>query len=273
MVIQNADVRRNSKGKRISMITSTANSKVKHVRRLQQDRRYRDREQAYVVEGTRWLQEAASELAAEATVFFTPEWADDSQHEALLATFKQRPQDVSEDVMAEMSDVRTPQGVLAVLPLRPKPLPQAPSLLVVLDGLQTPGNLGTILRTATAAGADGVLLAPGSVDAYNPKVVRGAMGAHLRLPIHGVGWDEIHRLTGGTTMWLATASGAVAYTDVNWRAPSTLIIGSEAHGGSSQARKLAQNTVYIPMHADTESLNAAMAAGIILFEAARQRRS
>ncbi|MFW6096630.1 MAG: TrmH family RNA methyltransferase [Chloroflexota bacterium] len=254
------------------MITSTANSKVKHVRRLQQDRRYREREQAYVVEGTRWVQEAASVFAGEATVFYTPEWAGEPQHEALLASFEQRSQKVSEEVMASMSDVQTPQGILAVLPMRPKPLPEAPSFLLVLDGLQTPGNLGTILRTAAAAGADGVLLAPGSVDAYNPKVIRGAMGAHLRLPIHHVDWDEIQQLTRNTTVWLATAAGDISYTDANWRRPSTLIIGGEAHGGSARAQELAQRTVHIPMHANTESLNAAMAAGIILFEAMRQRR-
>lgn len=255
------------------MITSTANSKVKHVRRLQQDRRYREREHAYVVEGTRWVQEAASVFAAEATVFYTAGWAGDPQNDALLSTFEQRPQQVSDEVMDSMSDVQTPQGILAVLPMRSRPLPQGPSLLLVLDGLQTPGNLGTILRTAAAAGVDGVLLAPGSVDAYNPKVVRGAMGAHLRLPINQVDWDEIRRRTKNTATWLATPAGAVAYTEVNWRRPCTLLIGSEAHGGGDEARKLAQNTVYIPMHADTESLNAAMAAGIILFEAARQRRN
>ncbi len=254
------------------MITSTANSKVKHVRRLQQDRRYREREQAYVVEGTRWVQEVASPFEGEATAFYTPEWASEPQNEMLLASFEQRPQKVSEEVMASMSDVQTPQGILAVLPMRPKPLPEAPSFLLVLDGLQTPGNLGTILRTAAAAGADGVLLAPGSVDAYNPKVVRGAMGAHLRLPIHHVNWDEIRGLTSNTTIWLAAASGAISYTDANWRRPTTLIVGSEAHGGSESAQELAKQTVYIPMHADTESLNAAMAAGIILFEAMRQRR-
>lgn len=254
------------------MITSTTNSKAKHVRRLQQDRRYREREQAYVVEGTRWIQEAAGAFAAEATIFYTPEWAADLQNGTLLGAFKQTPQFVSEEVMAAMSDVQTPQGVLAVLPMRPKPLPETPSLFLVLDGLQTPGNLGTILRTAAAAGTDGVLLAPGSVDAYNPKVVRGAMGAHLRLPIHHLGWEEIRRRTADTAIWLATTSGTTSYTEANWRRPSTLIIGSEAHGGSQEAREFAQNTVYIPMHADTESLNAAMAAGIILFEAVRQRR-
>lgn len=255
------------------IITSTANGKVKHVRRLQQDRRYREREQLFVVEGTRWLQEAASVYAAESLVFCTAAWASDAHNERLLARFQQAPVTVSDEVMAAMSDVGTPPGALAVLPIRPRALPATPNLLLILDGVQTPGNVGTMLRTAGAAGVDGVLLAPGSVDAYNPKVVRGAMGAHLRLPIYSAGWDEIRRLTEATAIWLAAAEGSIPYTEANWRRPSTLIIGSEAHGGSAEARQLAHDTVYIPMYASTESLNAAMAAGIILFEAARQRRS
>jgi TrmH family RNA methyltransferase len=255
------------------MITSKTNAKVKHVRRLQQDRRYREREASFVVEGTRWLQEAAPVYSAEATVFFTEEWAAEPQNRDLLAAFRQQPQEVSEDVMAAMSDVATSQGILAVLPIRPRPLPATVALVLVLDGIQTPGNLGTMLRAAGAAGADAVLLAPGSVDAYNPKVLRGAMGAHLRLPVHSLDWEEIRWLTADTAIWLAAAGGAVPYTSANWRRPSTLIVGSEAHGGSTEARALAHDSVYIPMHANTESLNAAMAAAIILFEAARQRRT
>jgi TrmH family RNA methyltransferase len=255
------------------IITSTSNRNVKHVRRLQRDRRYREREVAYVVEGTRWLQEASAVFSDEAEVFFTSAWREDGQCKALLDRFKRPAHEVDETVMSAMSDVPSPQGVIAVLPSRPRPLPSQPDLLLVLDGMQTPGNLGTVLRTAGAAGVDGVLLSPGCVDAYNPKVVRGAMGAHLRLPILSATWQEIGEVTRDTKIWLAAAEGTIPYTDVNWRRRTTLIVGSEAYGAGSEARKLAQGVVYIPMHANTESLNAAMAAGIILFEAARQRRS
>lgn len=256
-----------------NMITSASNRHVKHVRRLQQDRRYREREQAYVVEGTRWLREASAVFSDEAEVFFTASWREDAQCEALLERFKRPAHEVDERVMSTMSDVPSPQGVVAVLPIRPRPLPSQPDLLLVLDGMQTPGNLGTVLRTAGAAGVDGVVLSPGCVDAYNPKVVRGAMGAHLRMPILSATWQEIGDVTRETKIWLAAAGGTIPYTDVNWRRRTTLIVGSEAHGGGMEARRLAQDVVYIPMHANTESLNAAMAAGIILFEAARQRRS
>ena len=128
-----------------------------------------------------------------------------------------------------------------------------------------------MLRTASAAGADGVLLSPSSVDPYNPKVVRGSMGAHLRLPILSQSWQEIAQTVRKTQVWLATVTAEKSYTAVDWQQPSTLIIGSEATGAGNNARQVATGTVTIPMHAATESLNAAVAAGIILFEAFKQR--
>ena len=173
--------------------------------------------------------------------------------------------------MQAMSDTSSPAGVLAVVKMRPRPLPAKPSLLLILDGINTPGNLGTILRTAGAAGVDGVLLGPDCVDLYNPKVVRGGMGAHLRLPIHSHSWIEIREVVEELPVWVAAVEAEMGYTAVNWQQPSALIIGSEAAGASSEALHLATGQITIPMQAVTESLNAAMAAGIILFEAVRQR--
>ncbi|HSM55237.1 MAG TPA: RNA methyltransferase [Candidatus Sulfomarinibacteraceae bacterium] len=254
------------------MITSTSNSKVKYVRRLQSDRRFREREAAFVVEGTRWLDEVVQSGRSPQLVFYTAAWAEDPQRAQLLAQIEGAAQAVGEEVMAAMSDVATPPGLLVVLPMAPRPLPENPDLLLILDAVRTPGNMGTMLRTAAAAGVDAVLLAPGCVDLYNPKVIRGGMGAHLRLPVHSAAWPEIKALTKGMAVWLAAADGAYPYTDVNWRRPSALIIGSEASGAGKHASGIATQTVYIPMHAATESLNAAIAAGVILFEAARQRR-
>src|SRR5690606_1435329 len=108
-------------------------------------------------------------------------------------------------------DTETAPGVLAVLPMEPRPWPEAPSLVVILDAVSNPGNLGTVLRAASAAGANGVLLGPGCVDPYNPKVVRGSMGAILRLPVQAASWDEIDRLAAGLVVWLAAARDGVAY--------------------------------------------------------------
>lgn len=257
------------------MITSLSNTKVKYVRRLQTDRRFRDRENQFVVEGTRWLTELVAMARPAAMLFYTERWLETAVHAQILQQLTHLGQSipllVSEEVMQAISDTTTSAGVLAVLPMKPRPLPATPSLLLILDEINTPGNLGTMLRTAGAAGADGVLLGPGCVDLYNPKVVRGSMGAHLRLPVHSQTWPEIAERVRGMQVWLATVEAEMAYTAVNWQQPSALIIGSEAAGAGTEARRIASGSITIPMHAATESLNAAMAAGIILFEAARQR--
>lgn len=258
------------------MITSLSNAKVKYVRRLQTDRRFRNRENQYVVEGSRWLTELVTMARPAEMLFVTERWLETAVHAQILQQLttlgQSSPIPVSEEVMQAMSDTTTPAGVLAVLPMQPRPLPDHPSLLLILDEISTPGNLGTMLRTAGAAGADGVLLGPGCVDLYNPKVVRGGMGAHLRLPVHNQTWPEIAATVQGMQVWLATIEAETAYTAVNWQQPSALIIGSEAAGAGEDARRIASGGIAIPMHAATESLNAAMAAGIILFEAARQRK-
>jgi TrmH family RNA methyltransferase len=145
-------------------------------------------------------------------------------------------------------------------------------MVLVLDGLRDPGNLGTILRSALAASVGLVLLAPETVDLYNPKVVRGAMGAHFRLPVLSQDWPEIASRLDGRSVWLADAEGEIAYDAIDWTVPSALIIGGEPAGAGREAAALATRKTYIPMAHGIESLNAAMAATAILFEAARQQR-
>lgn len=254
------------------MITSSTNPKVKYVRRLQTDRRFRAREKAFIVEGTRWLTELVERAHLPEIVLYTEDWHNTADNRRILQQLNAPAQLVSDQIMADMSDTETPPGILAVVPIQPRPLPDQPSLLLILDRIRNPGNLGTMLRTAGAAGAEAVILGPGCVDAYNPKVIRGGMGAHLRLPIHQMKWAALTPLVANMKVWLAAAKGETEYTAVNWRQPSALIIGSEASGASQKARQMADGRLFIPMHADTESLNAAIAAGIILFEAVRQRR-
>ncbi|MEZ4593575.1 MAG: RNA methyltransferase [Chloroflexota bacterium] len=246
------------------------------MRRLQTDRRFRNQEKQYVVEGTRWLTELVAMAHQPTLLFYTERWLETAVHAQILQQLTTLGQftalPVSDELMQAMSDTNTPPGILAVLPMQPKPLPPHPSLLLVLDAINTPGNLGTMLRTASAAGVDGVLLGPDCVDLYNPKVVRGSMGAHLRLPVHSQTWAEIAETVRGMQVWVATIEAEMAYTAVNWTQPTALIIGSEAAGAGNAARQLAHSRVTIPMHAQTESLNAAVAAGILLFEAARQRQ-
>lgn len=253
------------------MISSLANPQLKHVRRLQTDRRFRYRERSFVTEGTRWLQEWLGQSAPLQRVFYTSGWAAAPQHRTLLDAVAAPATLVSDDVMAAMSDTETPSGVLVQAPMLDLQPPEQGSLYLLLDGVANPGNLGTMLRTSVAAGVDAVLLGPDCVDPYNPKVVRGGMGAHLRLPILQLDWPAMAQVVAHTSVWLAEAGASTRYTDVDWTWPATLVVGNEARGPSAAARALVSDSIRIPMAAETESLNAAVAAAIILFEAARQR--
>lgn len=255
------------------MITSTANQKVKYVRSLYR-RRIRYRERQFVIEGVRLVREAFRAGIVPALLFYS-EGVDSTPGGRELLGEMQKAEAptfaVSERVMKTMADTVSPQGILAVVPFVELTPPPNLSLGLVVDGLRDPGNLGTVLRTANAAGVERVLLAPKTVDPYNPKVVRGAMGAHFRLPVAVLSWPEIAGALAGVQVLLADARGGRFYHQVDWTQPSALIIGGEAHGASREAAKLATATITIPMPGGAESLNAAVAAGVILFEAARQR--
>jgi TrmH family RNA methyltransferase len=256
------------------MITSTNNDSVKYVRKLQSQKSVRHADRRLVLEGVRLVEEIVRASLVPTLVFYTGALAEESRGKALLATLRGLGAPctmVSESVMVHCSDTVTPQGILAVLPFPDLAPPRPPTFVVIADRLRDPGNLGTLLRTALAAGVEHVLLAPGTVDFSNPKVVRSAMGAHLRLPIGEADWDAIAEAVSGCGVWLAAAGGAKPYTTVDWTRPAALIVGSEAHGAGGRARSLAHGRVSIPIQPAVESLNAAVAAAVILFEAVRQR--
>jgi TrmH family RNA methyltransferase len=173
--------------------------------------------------------------------------------------------------MAACTGTKTPQGIVAVVPRLQ--LEAKRGLVLILDGLRDPGNLGTILRSAEAAGVGQVILPPGTVDPYNPKVVRGAMGAHFRLPVTSMDWPAIAGRLAGRQIWLADASAETPYDTVDWGLAAGLIVGGEAAGAGESAMALATGRVGIPMAGGAESLNAAMAATVLLFEAAKQHRT
>ena len=255
------------------MITSLSNDKVKFVHALS-ERKYRQREGRFVVEGARLIDEA---LAAQ----FRPDWVFCAEkippraRQTLnrLRSINVEVIDVTDAIMKSISGTESPQGLMAVLPFpRLEPRPD-PDFSLVIDSLRDPGNLGTLLRSAAAADVDQVILSPETVDAYNPKVVRGAMGAHFRLPILEAAWAEIADRVRGINVYLAAAAGELTYSAANWIQPSALIVGSEASGASKDAMQLATKRISIPLSREVESLNAAVAASIILFEAKRQRMS
>lgn len=177
-------------------------------------------------------------------------------------------------VLKKVAETETPQGVVASVPIpEPAGMESQSAVALLVDGVQDPGNLGTILRTAEAAGARPVLLAPNTVDVYSPKVVRAGMGAHFRLPLLVATWPEIATALSGRRVWLAEAQGGTPYYEVDWTEPAALIVGNEARGVGPEAAALATGSVTIPMVGPTESLNAAVAAAVILFESLRQRRA
>ncbi len=194
--------------------------------------------------------------------------------------------EVSERVIESIGETQSSQGIVAVLTLdtfrpeivRARRAKASRAALLILDDLADPGNMGTILRTALAADVAEVLLTPDCVDCFNPKVVRAASGAHIALPIETqLSWQAIaNKVTShcndGQRVFLAQAGSPHLYFEQDLKRPFALIIGNEAHGPSQEARKLATLPIAIPLANGVESLNAAIAAGIVLFEAIRQTR-
>jgi TrmH family RNA methyltransferase len=176
---------------------------------------------------------------------------------------------VTPNLLGEMSDTETPQGVLAVFPWPEPTTPDDASLVLVIDGWRDPGNLGTALRTAAAAGVPLVALMPGTVDATNPKVLRAGMGAHFRVPVRSLGWDELRAQFPEHTVYLADMGGETPYDAADWTRPALVVVGEEAHGLSDDARALPHSTLHIPMQRDTESLNAAVSASLLIYAARR----
>ncbi len=254
------------------MLTSVRNPRIQHIRKLQRSARARREAGAFVVEGIRLLEEAR-EAGWRPDVLLVVEDLP-PRAAALLEGWRAQgvePIPVAEHVLEAASDTRAPQGVLAVFPRRQIPLKAAPDFLLLLDGVRDPGNLGTILRTALAAGVDGILLPSGGVDPWAPKVVRAGMGAHFRLPIVQAEPDALRAAVAGLTVYLAETRAGVPYTQADFRTPCVLVVGGEAAGAGQAGRALAGGSVHIPMPGPAESLNAAVAAAILMFEVVRQR--
>lgn len=253
-------------------LDSTANPHVKRAVSLY-DRKVRDQEEIFLVDGERLFRDGLESGQAFDSVFLLEKHLS-AFKEGLLGLAEGGTQVflVHDKIMAKLSATKSPQGVFGLAKRQERKIPKEASLLLILDGVSDPGNAGTLLRSAEAAGTGGVVFTPNSVDPYHEKVVRSAMGAHFRLPI----WREatLGEFRGrfpNHTLYLADLSGARSYDQVNWQANSTLIIGGEAHGAGFESRQNSE-PVFIPMAGKTESLNAGVAGALILFEAARQRR-
>ncbi|HEY9075538.1 MAG TPA: RNA methyltransferase [Anaerolineaceae bacterium] len=258
------------------MITSNHNPRLQQVRALLARRQEREESRLFVVEGVRLVEEALASGWRTAGIFYSAELSPRGQ--ALVRQFAERGDETLEvepRLMQSLTDTSTSQGLLGIFQIQSLPFSPPIHFVVIADAIRDPGNLGTLLRSAAAAGAQLVFLAPGTVDPFSPKVVRSAMGAHFRLPIESRSWDQINQFTveHHLTPFLAESGGGTPCWQANLTAPLALVIGGEAEGPSPEARLFSVNPVTIPMPGKSESLNAAVAASILLFEIVRQRSS
>jgi RNA methyltransferase, TrmH family len=255
------------------ILTSTQNPLVKQVRRLHQAKE-RQQEQAFLIEGTHLLQEAFTVHHPLQLVCATEAWQE--QHPELWqkSINHTRTELVTEKVLAAMATTVTPDGVIAVAERTAISQPSLNGKLVLaLDRLQDPGNLGTAIRTATAAGADGIWTSADSVDLDHPKVLRASAGQWFRLPMAKTNnlLDIAKSYRSHGAQVIATGmTAAVDYWQVDFTQPTLILLGNEGQGLSSELMAAADRVVKIPMQPTVESLNVSITAALILYEARRQ---
>ncbi len=261
----------------IPLITSRQNPFIKEIQKIRDDRNA----PLIFLEGARLVQEALLSQFALEILVVSDEFPETSFLDPLRSRAKQN-FIVSKAAFGAITDVENPQGILAIV-RRPTwkwedLMEKTPAPLLILDGLQDPGNAASIVRTAEAAGAAGVVTTKGTVHLFSPKAIRGAMGSTLRLPIieHRTREDIVKEVKKkkygllGTTV-LKETPDAKAYNDVDWKQPWAIVVGQEGQGLSKEWKDDLVRTLHIPMCKPVESLNVAASAAVILYESARQR--
>ncbi len=260
------------------MISSTANPRVKNIVLLQKKAKERQRQGLFVIEGKKMFAEVLRDAPeAVAELYVTEEYLALPEQKEMLA--KTCYEIVSESVMKAMAETMEPQGILAAVRMprydKQALLRRENAVWLALEDLRDPGNLGTILRTSEAAGVTGVILSGSSVDIYNPKVIRSTMGAIFRVP-HFYAEDFLAELRslkdGGACLYAAHLAGTRRYDETAYAGKTVILIGNEANGLSGEAAAAADCLVKIPMEGKAESLNAAVAAALLVYEAYRRRR-
>lgn len=261
------------------MITSSSNGKVKQVAQWQKKARERREAGIFLTEGFKLFQEAPEESIRE--VYLSEDALPRLEADAALRERLRRTgyETVSGEVFQKMSDTSTPQGILCVVRRPEYTLDQllgtpAP-LLVVLENLQDPGNLGTILRTGEGAGVTGVILGRETVDIYNPKTIRATMGSVFRVPflcVENLRETVVSIRKRGIRTYAAHLSGQSCYDGFSFQGGTAFLIGNEGNGLSPEIAALADDLLRIPMEGKVESLNAAVATALLIYEAHRQRQ-
>ena len=257
------------------MITSTSNPQVKELLHLQKKSKARNERNVFIVEGIRMFREVPKDRLEK--VYISESFYNKKKGELELDQF---PVEIlSDKVFSHVSDTKTPQGVLSIVRQKTTSLDEILKVenpyLMILDNLQDPGNLGTIVRTAEGAGVTGILLSHDCVDIYNPKTIRSTMGSVYRMPFLYV--DDMDQILQtlkqeGIKTYAAHLQGKNCYDEEDYKSGCAFLIGNEGNGLRKEIADQADVWIRIPMHGQVESLNAAIAASVLMFEVCRQRR-
>lgn len=261
------------------LITSSQNPVFKEIKSLK-NRKDRVEKGLYYVEGLRIVNEALKENVKISEVAVSEEFAADSLNAGILSKIEMlnvKTHLFSAKLFKEIADTETPQGIIAVIRIKNHELElelDRTGLYVILDSIRDPGNIGTIIRTADAAGFSGVILSIGCVDLYNPKVLRSTMGSVFHMPVYQS--EDIIKVikllkSKGINLYVSHIEGIVSIFKADMSYGSAIVIGSEAEGVCEEVKILADLLVRIPMPGKAESLNASVAAGIMMYEAVKQR--
>ncbi|MDF2886037.1 MAG: hypothetical protein K0R23_422 [Lacrimispora sp.] len=258
------------------MITSSANGKVKQVMNLIKKAKARNDSGLFVTEGLRIFKEIPPELID--SVFVSESFLKEDEQRRLIDGLKHEV--LTDEVFSVMSDTRTPQGILALVKQHyytPEDLTRAagPAFLLILETIQDPGNLGTIIRAGEGAGITGVLMNSTTADIYNPKVIRSTMGSVFRVPFvytNDLTASILQLKEQGIKLYAAHLDGRNNYEKEDYTVDTGFLIGNEANGLTEDTARLADAYIKIPMMGSVESLNAAVAASVLMFETAKQRR-
>ncbi len=263
----------------MNIITSGQNPVVKEIKTLA-NKKYREEKKLYFIEGIRFIEEAFKENVHIEKILISEKLASNKGGEEVLAKINASGCNtymLNEKLFKEISETENPQGVLAVLKTRQygfSDIIRENNFLLILESIQDPGNMGTIIRTADAAGVTGIVMSKGCVDIYNPKVLRSTMGSIFRVPIY---MSEDLRETidsiklRGMKVYAAHLKGRLNYFEADLKGNTAVIIGNEANGISDMAAGCSDELLKIPMFGTIESLNASVAASILMYEAVRQR--
>ncbi|GAB4277656.1 MAG: RNA methyltransferase [Deferrisomatales bacterium] len=263
----------------MAVICSSGNERLRWVRRLAESRKARRREGLWVAEGVRLAEELVARGLPVRLWLVEEGWGREGGRAGTLRSRVEQGGapllEVRRGLLCQIADTQHPQGILAVFEAprwREGDVLGGSGPVVILDRLQDPGNLGTIARTAEAAGAAGLLLLPGTADPGNPKALRASAGSLLRLPVARAGESGEPWRRGGRRVLAAAGRGGIPYDRLDLAEPFALVLGQEGSGVSPALLARADQLVTVPMEGAVESLNVAATAAAILFEAARQRR-